>query len=429
MNTSEVLRLERVSKQFKLYANPKTGPLQEILFFWNRKKLYTEFTAVGDVSLSIQRGEVVGIIGANGAGKSTLLKMIAGLLSVDSGTIDVQGKVTALLAQGVGFHPEFSGRDNIQYGGMLLGMSKEEVVRKMPQIIEFADLGEYIDQPFRTYSSGMKARLCFATSMSIDPEILIVDEALATGDSAFFFKSMQRIKELCRSGATILFVSHNLQQVKELCSRAIVMQKGRLIHDGDAQDAIHRYIESLYDQRGQSLAHYNNSGQPLTLAQGTGEILVTDIHFRVDEKKSETLVIGRSCELVIGYRSAVDLAEVILCVEVRSEKTPVTYAYVPAPDTLFDSAVPRGSYKIAVSKGAGRIVLRFDPLIMGDGLYYADLEFYSGSKDYTFWYETCFCHYERILKFQAVYQDSASGFGRGTITEIPVASVRIETDA
>ena len=148
------IQIENVSKRFKLYHNPITGPVKELVFFWKRRRYYKEFMAVKNLSCSITKGEIVGIVGPNGAGKTTLLKMIAGLLPVDEGRITLSGKVTALLALGVGVHPEFSGRENIYYGGMLLGMSKEEVLRRTPEIIQFSELGEFIDRPFRTYSSG-----------------------------------------------------------------------------------------------------------------------------------------------------------------------------------------------------------------------------------------------------------------------------------
>jgi ABC-type polysaccharide/polyol phosphate transport system ATPase subunit len=232
-----------VSKRFKLYHSLASGPLKELLLFWKRAQYYREFLAVDDVTLRVRRGEVVGIIGANGAGKTTLLKMIAGLLPVEKGSIRVNGKVTALLALGVGVHPDFTGRENIYYGGLLLGMSKREIVAKTPAIIEFAELGEFIDRPFRTYSSGMRARLLFSISMSIDPDILIVDEALATGDAHFVQKCTQRIRELCRSGATVLFVSHNLSQVLMLCDRACFMAEGRVVAQGSPPEVIAAYSQ------------------------------------------------------------------------------------------------------------------------------------------------------------------------------------------
>jgi ABC-type polysaccharide/polyol phosphate transport system ATPase subunit len=267
-----------VTKRFKLYHNPVTGPVKEAVLFWRKRDFYEEAVAVRDVSFDVRRGEIVGIVGPNGSGKTTLLKMIAGLLRVSDGDIRVNGNVTALLALGVGVHPEMSGRENILYGGMLLGMSKAEVLRKTPTIIEFAELGEYIDHPFRTYSSGMKARLLFAISMSIDPDILIVDEALATGDAYFVQKSTRRIRELCESGATIFFVSHNLTQVEQLCERAFFLAEGRLLADGAPAEVIAEYNRWVFEKERRAPIVVDN--QELRLVGGSGEVALTDVRLR-----------------------------------------------------------------------------------------------------------------------------------------------------
>ena len=264
------IRLTNVSKRFKLYNNPITGPIMETLFFWNRKEYYEEFMAIRNLSLEVKRGEVVGIIGPNGAGKTTILKMIAGLLPVDQGTIEVNGNVTALLALGVGVHPEFTGRENIFYHGLLLGMSKEEVLRKMPETIEFAELGDYIDRPFRTYSSGMKARLLFASSMSIEPDILIVDEALATGDSAFVQKSSEKISQLCSSGATILYVSHNLAQIEQLCHKSFLMTEGQIVYEGEPKKVIGEYNRLVFEEKRKKIELLDES--TMNMLEGTREV-------------------------------------------------------------------------------------------------------------------------------------------------------------
>jgi ABC-type polysaccharide/polyol phosphate transport system ATPase subunit len=296
------IKLAHVSKRFKLYRDPVTGPVKEYLFFWKRHHYYQEIMAVKDVSLEIKRGEVVGIIGPNGAGKTTLLKMIAGLLPIDRGQIEVNGKITALLALGVGVHPEFTGRENILYGGMLLGMSKAEIMRKIPAIVEFAELGAYIDLPFRTYSSGMRARLLFATSMSIDPDILIVDEALAAGDAYFVQKSSRRIRELCSSGATILFVSHNLSQVQEICQRALFMAEGRIIEEGRPAEMIAAYNRWSFEK--EKKAPVIVQRQDLQMISGSGEVLVTGVKLK-DAHGEETagFYTGEDMEIEIHYRS------------------------------------------------------------------------------------------------------------------------------
>lgn len=302
-NNDIAISVNSASKLFKLYHNPITGPVKELLFYWNRKQYYEEFWAVKDVSMEIKRGEVVGIIGPNGAGKTTLLKMIAGLLPVDEGSIKVNGKITALLALGVGVHPEFTGRENILYGGMLLGMSKKEVLTKIDDIIEFAELGDYINRPFRTYSSGMKARLLFAISMSIDPDILIVDEALATGDSYFLRKSRDRILSLCRSGATILFVSHNLLQVDELCSRAYLMAEGLILKEASTQKVISAYNHWSLQKHGNTAVKDSHDDE-LFIFRGTGEIFIREIELKNSLKASSNVFAsGEKMQIITHYSS------------------------------------------------------------------------------------------------------------------------------
>jgi ABC-type polysaccharide/polyol phosphate transport system ATPase subunit len=286
VNDEIVIDVSHVSKRFKLYHSAVLGPLKELLFFWKRENLYREYLAVDDVSFSIKRGEIVGIIGPNGAGKTTLLKMIAGLLPVKDGTISVKGKITALLALGVGVHPEFSGRENIFFNGLLLGMSPQEINRKTDDIISFSEIGQFIDQPFRTYSSGMKARLLFSISMSVDPDIMIVDEALATGDIAFVRKCERRIRELCASGATILFVSHNMMQINSLCDRSLLLMRGKVICSGQPLEVFNEYRELYVETEGERLARAAKNEKFVRVA-GNGELSLEEVVYRDSAGKSK----------------------------------------------------------------------------------------------------------------------------------------------
>lgn len=237
-----VIEFKKVSKIYKLYKNDKRRLLA--IFFKNIP--YKEKKAVNDVSFNIKRGEAVAIFGKNGAGKSTILKMITGVTFPTTGEINVKGRVSALLELTSGFDPEFTGRENIYLKGRILGLKEEEINKLEPSIVKFAELEEYIDQPVRTYSSGMKARLGFSVNVNIEPEILIVDEALSVGDEAFKKKCTKKINEIIeKDNVTLLFVTHSTGVAKEFCKRGIVMKKGKLVCDTDIDEAIEKYKESI----------------------------------------------------------------------------------------------------------------------------------------------------------------------------------------
>jgi ABC-type polysaccharide/polyol phosphate transport system ATPase subunit len=427
MNISDMddiaIKVNNVTKRFKIYKNPISDPIKEILFFWKRQNYYKNSVVVNNVCLEIKRKEVVGIIGANGAGKTTLLKMIAGLLPIDSGEIIIQGKITALLALGVGVHPEFTGRENIFYSGMLLGMSKEEILSKIDSIIEFSELKEYINYPFRTYSSGMKARLLFSTSVSIDPDILIVDEALATGDAAFVYKSSERIREICKSGATVIFVSHSLEQIERLCTRCLVMHKGNLIFDGDTQQALVSYTNHIYKEKSYGIKNLNQFDK-INQFRGTGEIQVEDSYFVMNSQRVDTLIIGNCYELHICIKALTELPEVMVCIEMISDKSPVPYCYIPS---LENFVLDRSKNNFKVNPGKSTIVFSLSNLMLGSGSYKYGIEIYSASVNYFFSYETSYCAYNKLWNFQVVYSDPKI-FNRSTLTEIPIDSIKILTN-
>ena len=233
-----VVKFENVTKLYKLYKSDKA----RFKGLFSKKVPYKENRAINGLSLEVRKGESVALLGRNGAGKSTMLKMITGVNFPSEGKISVNGKVSALLELGAGFDPESTGRENIRFKCSLMGMSDEEIAEVEDDIIEFADIGEYIDQPLRSYSSGMKARLGFAINANAQPDILIVDEALSVGDKNFQKKCKDKIAEImANDDVTLLFVTHSLLTARDFCKRGIVLERGKLMFDGDIEEAIAYY--------------------------------------------------------------------------------------------------------------------------------------------------------------------------------------------
>jgi lipopolysaccharide transport system ATP-binding protein len=243
MSSSDVaISARNLRKSYRIYHNA-LGPLLDVI---DGRKRYTERVALDGIDLELRRGEIVGVLGRNGAGKSTLLKIIAGTLDPTAGELVVRGRITAILELGTGFHSEYTGRENVYLGGLCLGMSRAEIEAKLESIIAFSELREVIDQPFKTYSSGMQARLTFATAISVDPDILIVDEALSVGDARFQLKSFDRIREFKRCGKSILIVSHSINQLVSVSDRAILLERGQILMDGEPNAVGNAYHELLF---------------------------------------------------------------------------------------------------------------------------------------------------------------------------------------
>ena len=246
MDKDVVIKFNHVTKRYKLYKNDK----QRLLGIFLKNVKYKEKNAVDDVTFDIKRGESVAIFGKNGAGKSTILKMITGVAFQTTGEIEVNGRVSALLELTAGFDPEFTGRENIYLKGQILGLNDSEIKKIENKIVNFAELEEYIDQPVRTYSSGMKARLGFSINVNIEPEILIVDEALSVGDEQFKNKCIKQINKLIKKeNVTLLFVTHSTATATEFCKRGLIMKKGKLIFDGDIKDAEAKYKDMIKNKK------------------------------------------------------------------------------------------------------------------------------------------------------------------------------------
>lgn len=245
MSCEVAIRVEGVSKSFRMYGKPHQRLVHSVLR-GRADAWYREFQALHDISLTIHRGETVGLVGRNGSGKSTLLQIICGTLHPTRGSVTVEGRIAALLELGAGFNPDFTGRENIHLNGAVLGLSRQEVNARFDAIAAFADIGDFIEQPVKIYSSGMYIRLAFAVAINTDPRILVVDEALSVGDEAFQRKCFARIEQLKRGGCTILFVSHSAGSIVQLCDRAILLDGGELIFSGPPKATVALYQRLLY---------------------------------------------------------------------------------------------------------------------------------------------------------------------------------------
>jgi lipopolysaccharide transport system ATP-binding protein len=244
MCSDVAIRISEVSKCFHIYDKPRDRLLQ--MLTPENKKYYREFWALKSISFYVKRGTTVGIVGKNGSGKSTLLQLICGTLSQSNGEIETNGRIAALLELGSGFNPEFTGRENVYMNSAVLGLTKDEVDSRFQDIVDFADIGLFIEQPVKTYSSGMLVRLAFAVAINVDPEILIVDEALSVGDELFQRKCFARIEAIKNKGATILFVSHSGSTIVELCDSAILLDSGEVLAAGAPKDIVAKYQKLLY---------------------------------------------------------------------------------------------------------------------------------------------------------------------------------------
>lgn len=244
MSSDAAIKVEGIGKCYQIYSKPRDRLLQMLMR--GRKQYFREFWALSDVSFEVPRGETVGIVGRNGSGKSTLLQIICGTLRPTNGHVETVGRIGALLELGSGFNPEFSGRENVYMNATLLGLNREEIGQKFDSIVDFADIGDFIDQPVKTYSSGMAVRLAFAVQAQVNPDILIVDEALAVGDAKFQARCFERLKQLKNNGTSILLVTHSTEQIVTHCSQAILLVNGRVAERGDPREVTNRYIDILF---------------------------------------------------------------------------------------------------------------------------------------------------------------------------------------
>ena len=342
------IKVENISKIYRIYDNPKERFLEVV--HKGKKEYGKDHYALNDVSFEVKEGEILGIIGVNGSGKSTLLKIITGVLQPTKGSVTVNGRVSALLELGAGFNPDYTGVENIYFNGLIMGFSRKEMDEKVKGIIEFADIGEFINQPVKTYSSGMLVRLAYAVAVSIEPDILIVDEALAVGDVYFQMKSMSKMEELFRKGKTVIFVSHDTASVRKLCNTAIYLDKGKVIAKGTAKEVVDLYEakarevmsnSTQFQQRDEvkkthvnlletePIDHFIENKEYMKIVEhsreGNGKAKVCNLEFLSEDRLSLSIVEGsckgivrisivfyEQCQLSVGYHIRDEKNEPIL---------------------------------------------------------------------------------------------------------------------
>lgn len=274
MRSDIAISVKNLTKTYRVFGHPGDRIKQALTF--GRVRFHREFTALQDVSFEIKKGETIGIIGRNGSGKSTLLQLICGILKPTYGSVQVNGRISALLELGSGFNPEFTGRENVYFQGAVIGIPRQEMDSKFDGIAAFADIGEFIDQPVRTYSSGMFVRLAFAVAVSVDPKLLVVDEALSVGDAVFQHKSKKRVQEMIDSGVSVLLVSHDKSLITSTCSRCILMDNGRMMMDGLPAD-VFDYYYALIAKGSEHIQQNRLDSGRLQVISGTGEARVESI--------------------------------------------------------------------------------------------------------------------------------------------------------
>ena len=383
-----MISVQNVSKLYRLYDSP-AGRLKEILLR-GRRKYHRDFWALENVSLEVPTGEAVGIIGRNGAGKTTLLQIIAGVLQPTAGEVRVEGRVTALLELGSGFNPEYTGRENILLSGQILGFTEEEMARRMDVIVQFAELEAFVDQPVKTYSTGMLMRLAFASAIHVDPDVLIVDEALSVGDVYFQRKSLDRMEYFRKAGKTVLFVSHDPGLIQRFCTSALWIEGGKVAMTGNAREVVTAYqafCAKLEDQRLHQTAQGGGIGSPdhddilrelkLTGSRwGNGRIRFTRVEV-INPRGEATWVFktGESMTVRLEYESDADYPAPIFAVDLHRYDG----VFIGSINNFDTHPTP-----LPIAAGTGSIELHIPNLELSHNVYYLSLKVFieSGEPDW-----------------------------------------------
>jgi ABC-type polysaccharide/polyol phosphate transport system ATPase subunit len=313
-----VVCAHKVSKVFHLYRRPSDRILELFPFLF--KPAHTDFWALREVSFRVEPGEILGVVGPNGSGKSTLLQIVCGILRPTSGRVVTEGRIAALLELGAGFNPEFTGRENVYLNGEIMGLGRQEVGRAFPRIEAFAEIGEYIDRPVKEYSTGMYVRLAFSTAIHVDPEILVVDEALAVGDAIFASRCVQKFDELKRRKVTVLFVSHDLGLVKRLADRALFLVNGRIEAEGNPNDVVNRYVGMVLErQRREAVSGKPGGALESSFRHGDGASEITAVEVLDREgRPAKTVPSGERVTVRVEAQVRRDVPELVVGMLIRN---------------------------------------------------------------------------------------------------------------
>ncbi len=372
---NKVIDIKNLTKKYALYAKPKDRLKEALNPF--RKSYHEDFYALKNLNIEVAKGETVGFIGENGSGKSTLLKIITGVLTQTSGEIKIDGKISALLELGSGFNPEYSGYENIYLNGMVLGFTREQIDDMVDDIITFADIGDHINQPVKTYSSGMFVRLAFAVAINVDPDILIVDEALAVGDLEFQLKCMEKFTEFRNSNKTILFVSHDINSIRRFCDRVYWLKNGEIVDEGDTMEVTEQYDNFL---KKKSLTSIDREKTSIEERSSTDivEIIKAEL---LDERLNSVEMVKQDSALIVRVIydvKNVNIKNPVLGIAIRT----VDNRYVCGLNTLLDKV------QIPWKKGKNIFYLRYDKIGLLSGEYYFDVAVFEENATVPLVYQT-----------------------------------------
>ena len=370
MNPENAIEVRNLEKSFKVYLD-KGSQLKEKVLFRNRRRFENREVLKG-ISFDVKKGEAVGLIGHNGCGKSTTLKLLTKIIYPDEGSVEMRGRVSSLIELGAGFHPDMSGRENIYTNASIFGLTKEEIDSRVDDIIEFSELEEFIDNPVRTYSSGMYMRLAFAVAINVDADILLVDEILAVGDATFQAKCFDKMKEIKAAGTTIVIVSHAMEQIASICDRCIWIHEGLLKSEGDASEVGYEYLSYMgrTARKRKKKLQEKHAGEERAIEaydedkELVGQVEVLEAHMEVDGQEETNIRTGSDVSLKVFYKRNEDIPNPVMGVKIYTPDNVIAYG--------FNSQYDRFPLKL---EDKGWITVNFPEWNIGAGQYYVDVAF------------------------------------------------------